>query len=298
MESLWVFAALGTATCFAITGLLAYDASRALGVVAFSFVRMALVAVGFLAYSLIWGFDAQMQLSDVGLLTISGVLGVFLSDTFRYSALTRIGPQLQSLLNTTTAPFALLLGFLILGQVVSGLAMVGTGVIFAGIMLATVSRNASSISRFSGDRGSIMPGVLFGLAAALMQAGSVLIAAPVMLQGIDPISATTVRSVAGAASLLLPTLMSRENRRNISNMNLTIASKAILVAVIGPGIGMTLQLYALASGPVGIVSTLSSASPLIILPLLWVVSKSRPSLFAWIGALIGIFGVWLIVSQG
>ena len=97
METLWVFAALGTATCFAVTGLLAYDAARALGVVVFSFIRMAIVAFGFAAYTLIAGFDANMQVSDIGLLILSGILGVFLADTFRYSSLTRIGPQLQSL---------------------------------------------------------------------------------------------------------------------------------------------------------------------------------------------------------
>ncbi|PHQ97048.1 MAG: hypothetical protein COB40_06080 [Marinosulfonomonas sp.] len=298
MDSLWVFAALGTATCFALTSLLAYDAVRALGVVAFSFVRMAIAAIGFAAYTLITGFDTTMQVSDIGLLVISGVLGVFLADTFRYSALARIGPQLQTLLNTATAPFALLLGFLILGQVVSGLSLLGTGVVLAGILLAIVSRNASALSRFSGDKGGLVTGVLFGVAAALMQAGSVLIAAPVMLQGTDPISATAVRSAAGAVSLLLPTLMSRKNRDKIRNMNISVARQVLLVAVIGPGLGMTLQLYALATGPVGIVSTLSTTTPLIILPLVWVIGRSRPGLFSWLGALTGILGVWLIVSQG
>ena len=227
---------------------------------------------------------------------ISGILGVFLADTFRYSSLTRIGPQLQTLLNTTTAPFALLLGFLILGQVVSGLSLVGTGVVFAGILLAIVSRDASALSRFSGDKDGMVTGVLFGIAAALMQAGSVLIAAPVMLKGIDPISATLVRAAAGAGSLLLPTLLSRKNRDKIRTMNFTVARQALLVAVIGPGLGMTLQLHALSTGPVGVVSTLSTTTPLIILPLVWVIGKSRPGLFSWLGALTGILGVWLIVS--
>ena len=295
MDSLWVFAALGTATCFAVTGLLAYDAARALGVVAFSFVRMAIAAVGFATFTMITGFDATMQASDIGLLAISGILGVFLADTFRYSSLIRVGPQLQTLLNTTTAPFALLLGFVILGQVVSGMSLVGAGVIFAGILLAVVSRDPSALGRFSGDKDGTVRGMLFGMASALMQAGSVLIAAPVMLAGADPVSATAVRSAAGAGSLLFPIIMSRKNREKILTMTPTVARQALLVAVIGPGLGMTLQLYALANGPVGIVSTLSTTTPLIVLPLVWVVGQSRPGLFSWLGALIGVFGVWLIV---
>ncbi len=92
MTSFWIFAAIGTAACFSISSLLAYDAARALGAMVFGFVRMSIVAIGFAILVLIFGFDPSLDFSDISLLVVSGILGVFLADTLRYSSLARIGP--------------------------------------------------------------------------------------------------------------------------------------------------------------------------------------------------------------
>ncbi|UWR11850.1 DMT family transporter [Sulfitobacter mediterraneus] len=294
MIPIWIVAALATASCFAVSGLLAYDAARALGATVFSFVRMALVAIGAGGLVLLFGLDSRMNGDDVALLCASGVMGVFLSDTLRYASLSRVGPQLQSLLGTATAPFALLLGFLVLGQTISMLSLVGTGMIIAGLVAAASARNNTSDTRFTGDTAGLTPGIGFGLGAALTQAGSVLIAAPVMAKGIDPLSATFVRSVAGALSLLLPVLLSAPRRSQIQSMTRPVAKQVVFSAVVGTGLGMSLQLFALASGPVGIVATLSATTPLIVLPLIWIIGRSRPKALAWLGAVIGVAGVALI----
>lgn len=57
---------------------------------------------------------------------------------------------------------------------------------------------------------------------------------------------------------------------------------------------MTLLMYALQGGKVGIVSTLSATSPVIILPLLWLKTGQRPSMTSWLGALICVVGLALI----
>ena len=59
-------------------------------------------------------------------------------------------------------------------------------------------------------------------------------------------------------------------------------------------IGMTLLLFALQGGKVGIVSTLSALSPVLILPVLWVVTGERPPAASWAGALIAVTGMALI----
>ena len=48
--------------------------------------------------------------------------------------------------------------------------------------------------------------------------------------------------------------------------------------------------------PVGVVSTLSSMTPVLILPLLWLVHGDRPAPLAWIGALVAVMGVSAISS--
>ena len=61
---------------------------------------------------------------------------------------------------------------------------------------------------------------------------------------------------------------------------------------------MTLLLYALAGGKVGIVSTLSATSPVIILPMLWARTGERPAAGAWAGAALVVAGMALIFLRG
>ena len=59
-------------------------------------------------------------------------------------------------------------------------------------------------------------------------------------------------------------------------------------------LGMSLLLIALQNGDAGIVATLSSTSPIMILFLLWILTKKIPSLGAWFGTIIAIIGTSLI----
>ena len=60
---------------------------------------------------------------------------------------------------------------------------------------------------------------------------------------------------------------------------------------------MTLLLFARSGGSVGIVSTLSATSPVIILPWIWLRTGQRPAAGAWVGAAIVIIGMALIFSR-
>ena len=73
-----------------------------------------------------------------------------------------------------------------------------------------------------------------------------------------------------------------------------VAAMTALTAFLGLGVGMTLLLYALAGGKVGIVSTLSATSPVLILPLLWLRTGQRPGGGAWAGAALVVAGMALI----
>ncbi len=67
--------------------------------------------------------------------------------------------------------------------------------------------------------------------------------------------------------------------------------------ILALGIGMTLLLFALSGGNVGIVSTLSATSPVMILPLLWLRTGERPAAGAWAGAALVVAGMGLIFMR-
>ena len=60
--------------------------------------------------------------------------------------------------------------------------------------------------------------------------------------------------------------------------------RSFISANLGLVIGMTLLVYALKGGDVGLVTTLSATSPILILPLLWIITGQRPNAYAWLGS--------------
>ena len=73
-----------------------------------------------------------------------------------------------------------------------------------------------------------------------------------------------------------------------------IIYQSILSGFLGMALGMSLLLIALQKADAGIVATLSSTSPIMILFLLWILTKKIPSYGAWLGTIIAIFGTGLI----
>jgi drug/metabolite transporter (DMT)-like permease len=65
-------------------------------------------------------------------------------------------------------------------------------------------------------------------------------------------------------------------------------------AFLGIFLGMSLMMAALAVGNVGIVATLTSTTPVLILPLIWIVTGKAPALPGWIGAGLAVLGTGLI----
>ena len=59
-------------------------------------------------------------------------------------------------------------------------------------------------------------------------------------------------------------------------------------------LGMSLLLISLQKADAGIVATLSSTSPVIILFLIWILTKKTPSIVAWFGTILAIIGTGLI----
>lgn len=115
----------------------------------------------------------------------------------------------------------------------------------------------------------------------------------------DPVAGSAVRvAIAALALFIIYGWTARGTAKDHSVWTRTIILKTIGSGVIGMGVGMTLVMFALTGGEAGIVSTLSSAAPVVMLPVLWMTSQERPALGAWIGALIVFFGTALILNLG
>ncbi len=289
-------AALGTATCWATTGLIAADGVRALGPYWFNLIRQVFVALLLIGVVAAMGAFRGVTGMEVALLALSGVLGILLGDTLNFAAVGRLGPRRAGAVFALNAPMTAVLGWALLGEALPLQAAAGIGIAATGVALAVLGRPRRDAHRLEVVQGVLLMGVLCGLGAALGQATGSLIARPVMAAGMDPYLASLLRVGASGAvmAMLMATPFAPERPRAITP---TILILTLTTAFIGLLLGMTLFLYALRGPETGIVATLSATSPVIILPLLWLRTGQRPSLLSWLGAGLAVIGLGLIFTR-
>jgi drug/metabolite transporter (DMT)-like permease len=289
-------AALGTATCWATTGIIASDAIRALGAFHFNLLRQGFVTLILAGIVLATGSLDLPGPEGVALLALSGLVGILLGDTFNFAAVGRLGPRRAGAVFALNAPMAAVLGWLVLGERLGGQAVLGIGVTIAGVALAILGRPGEGAHRFEQMRGQFRTGLAFGLCAALGQAIGALIARPYMAGGLDPYLGSLLRvGASGVAMGLVATLPFAPRAPVVWSGKVLILTAA--TAVVGLLLGMTLFLYALQGSQTGIIATLSATSPVIILPLLWLRTGQRPSAKSWAGAGLAVIGLALIFTR-
>ncbi|WP_434614938.1 DMT family transporter [Azospirillum sp. B2RO_4] len=311
-------AALGAALCWAAGGLIAIGPVRVLGSIAFNRVRLTIVATALLIATTLMGGWHTLDTGSALTLALSGLLGIVVGDMALFWSLSRLGPRRNVVIYAANAPLTALLAYALLGEALGPWTVLGVALVTLGVMLAVALRSGSTHS-WEAIQGSLLAGVSVCLLAAVGQAAGSIIAKPVMAAGADPIASAAVRVTTaalmftaigalsalrggGAAAaggglaggvfggmlggLLLP-------RGLTPKLMLQIAGNGLL----GVGLGMTLLLVGLAHGNAGVVATLSALSPVLILPMMWLLTGQRPALGAWVGAAVAVAGVALIVNR-
>ncbi|MEN9895077.1 MAG: hypothetical protein RIR97_929 [Pseudomonadota bacterium] len=298
MDFIHEAAALFAAFCWSVTGLLANAPVRHLGAFTFTRYRMTVAVIIFAVLITAtgrWeGLDAWMLLPTLA----SGFMGILLGDCALFLTQFRMGPRRTALLFATNAPMSVILGWLILGESLTFQALAGLVITFAGVMLAIAfGRGKPNLHAWEEVRGSLAVGIALGLSAAFLQSAGSLLARPVMQAGADPLMVSFIRagtSVIGLHALsLLPFAFFKPRNPLTMPSALALSTSAIF----GMGLGMTLVLYALAGGNVGIVATLSATSPAMQLPLIWLRTGERPTGTAWIGAILAVIGSGMIFMR-
>ncbi len=160
----------------------------------------------------------------------------------------------------------------------------------AGVFLAVFHSTTTQRHSFEQVRGPLAVGVGLGLVGAFCQAISVIIMRPILASGVDPIAASALRVGTGAVALIATLLTRSEVVRPPTRVSRRLLGQVALSGLVGMGLGMTFLLIALAHGPAGLVSTLSATSPILILPILWLVTRESPAPGAWLGAFLAVAG--------
>lgn len=288
--------ALLAAACWAVGSIFSAKASSHMG--AFAFTRWRL----FFALTLLWTlclFNGQwrsLTLDAVLLLAASGLVGIFVGDTALFACMNRLGPRRSGVLFATHALFSVALAWLFLGETLWGYTLLGSLLLVGGVMVAIAwGRRADETHDWEQTRGQLRIGVALGLVAALGQAVATLMVKPLMGTGLDAITASAVRTSASFAAHLLLLWGGLRLARLQNPMNLSVAWNTFASAAIAMAMGMTLILAALRLGQANLVGVFSSVTPVLLLPLLWLIYRRRPAWGAWLGAAMAVGGTAMIV---
>ena len=289
--------ALAAALLWAIASLLSVQPASHLGAFAFSRWRMACVTLMLGSAALYSGGFASLTLGQAMQVALSGLIGIFIGDTALYASLNRLGPRRAGLLFASHALFSALLGAWLFAEVLSGARLWGGALVLSGVVIAIVYGRRTGTHQLERVSGPLAIAVALGLLAGLCQSVGTLLAKPVMSQGVDPVAASCVRMAAAFVAHGLLRLSGARLARPRQPITWPILGMIIGNGFLAMTLGMTLILMALSRGDVGMVAILSSTTPVMLLPLLWLYTRQRPALSAWLAAALVVCGTALVLAN-
>ena len=289
--TIYYLIAILAALCWAFASLISADLTREIGALAFNRIRLFFVSLMLIGYTTYIGTWHTLNTNTLTIILISGVIGIFLGDSLLFMALQRIGPRRNNILFALAAPFTVLLNIVLLNEIMSLLNLIGCIGVFCGVVIAIMyGRTKNNEHRWEMIEGSLSIGIL----AALCQAIGLIMMKPILVSGVDPIASAALRTTISFVLLSSTFLIRSPNFISKNQINFLIIIKTILSGFLGMALGMSLLLIALQNADAGIVATLSSTSPIMILFLIWVLTNKIPSLGSWIGTIIALVGTGLI----
>lgn len=294
---IYYLAALGAALCWALSSILSANPSSALGALAFVRIRMALVFVMLAAVLAVSGGWRSVDAAQLGPAALSGFIGILLGDAALFATMNRLGPRRAGILFSSNAVFSVILGWAILGERLSALTLAGIAVALTGVALAILyGKRASQVHAWETVKGPLLAGIAIGLFSGICQAVGSLIIRPVMESDVDPAAIAAIRVGIAALGLTLANIAKIPGTAAKTPLTTKLTAQVALSGFFAMGIGMTLLLFALRRGEVGIVATLSATTPALVLPMLWWKTGESPPVMAWVGATLVVVGSGMIFA--
>jgi len=228
----------------------------------------------------------------LGLLLLSGVVGIGLGDTAYLESLKRLGARRTLILEMLAPPSAGLIALIFLGERPGIGAWCGIALTLLGVAWVVTERAPD----LHDSPKRLWRGTSFGLLAALAQAsGAVLSHAALTQTSISPLWSTLFRLAAGVLTLLLWLPLTKQPVGHWLKLQQSRQLWGVIVfaTFTGTYLGIWLQQTSLKFTNAGIAQTLLATSPLFVLPIA-ACRGEAVSRRAILGALIALGGIGLL----
>lgn len=219
-------------------------------------------------------------------LGISGVIGLFLGDFFLYEAYVLIGAKICMLFMTMTPLIVGIFGYIFLGEKLTFLQIIAMIITCSGILLVVLKPNNNEGKKLS------TKGIAFITTATIFEAIGIIFT-KIGSSGYSPSSSTQIRMICALVVFIIFLSIKKQWRKIFH----TLKNKQNLLFILGgtvtATVGITFLVAALNLGNAGVISTISSTSPIIIIPISHFVFKDKIKIKEILGACISVFGIAL-----
>ncbi len=288
-------AAVATAISWTLVGLFFSQASKRIGSVSVNFYKLifGFTMLSITAYFVRGvAFPVDATLKNWIWLALSGVVGFFLGDYFMLKAYVEVGVRVSMLMMASSPPMAALLGFIFLSERLPSSALLGMLMTIAGIVLVILSKDKEQGRmrvRYS------IKGLTYAFIGAFGSAAG-MVFSKVGLGDYNTMAATQIRIIAGFLCFVIFVTVRKEWKNLRSAIKDRTALKyTFLGSIFGPFIGVNLSLVALKYTSTGIVSTITSMTPVTIIPFSIVLFKEKIKPREIFGALLSVSGVAILL---
>ncbi|ESA34981.1 membrane protein [Leptolyngbya sp. Heron Island J] len=288
-------AALSAAALWAFATLMFGRLGKQLSPLVLNLIKGSM-AIGFIVLTLVVRQQllASLPMESVGLLLVSGVVGIGLGDTAYFATVNALGARRALLLEMLAPLMSAVMALVFLQERLSAIAWLGMALTLVGIVWVVSERSPQLNAGPASARG-----IILGVMAALGQAiGSVLSRAALADTTVDPLWSSLLRLVAGLVCIGGLCLWRRRSQPLISKqvVSARLLGGVAIAAFFGTYLAIWLQQVALKYSPTGIAQSLLATSPIMVLPMALVIGE-RITLRAICGAMVALVGVWLLFSR-
>ena len=285
--------AICAAAIWSTVALSATRIVRYFGSYNYNLLRLLGIIVIFFPYVYINWESLYFNQSIFSAIVLSSVIGIIIGDTFLFVCLKRLGPRRQALLFSMQIPFTIILAEVFLQTLPSPTELIGCALIFSGILIAIQFNRTIPDDDLENIQGNKYTGLFAGIGLALCQSIGIILMKPA-LQTTDPIIVSYLRVIVAAVIMFGSLFFIKNNQLWDKMKNIKITLFSIFLGFMGMGVGMTMLIYALKYGNPGVISTLSSTMPIMIIPILWIVTKNYAGHLAVVGATLTCIGASII----
>jgi drug/metabolite transporter (DMT)-like permease len=287
-------AALTTAICWTVTALAFEAAGKKVGSLSVNLIRLVM---GFVLLSIYSFFTRGMLLpmdatsSSWLWLSFSGLIGFVIGDLFLFQAFVEMGSRISMLVMSAVPPITAITGFIVMGERITSVGLVGMILTIGGIALVILTKNPDEkIIKFSHP----IKGIIFALIGAFGQAFG-LVFSKFGMGTYNAFAATQIRIIAAIVGFSIFITFSKKWGKLFEALKDKGAMKNISVgAFFGPFIGVSLSLVAVQHATTGVVSTITSITPILLIPTSIILFKEKVFPREIAGAIISLIGISLL----